>query len=78
MSKAIDPKECLDLREDYLECLHHKKEVRTSVEESGNLRNNCVLQKLRANMMHREFQRKPKEEQERLMKILESTPDAAK
>lgn len=28
MSKADDPKKCSDYREDYLECLHHRKEVR--------------------------------------------------
>ena len=26
MSTAEDPSECKDVREDYLECLHHKKE----------------------------------------------------
>ena len=26
MSTARDPSECKDFREDYLECLHHKKE----------------------------------------------------
>ena len=28
MSKAEDPKACKDFRDDYLECLHHRKEVR--------------------------------------------------
>lgn len=28
MSKTDSPKECRDFREDYLECLHHRKEVR--------------------------------------------------
>lgn len=28
MSKAEDPKDCKDFRDDYLECLHHRKEVR--------------------------------------------------
>jgi len=28
MSKAVDPKECDAIREDYLECLHNGKEVR--------------------------------------------------
>lgn len=27
MSKTDDPKKCNDFREDYLECLHHRKEV---------------------------------------------------
>lgn len=27
MSKAEDPKACRDFRDDYLECLHHRKEV---------------------------------------------------
>ncbi|KAL4440062.1 hypothetical protein ABPG75_003063 [Micractinium tetrahymenae] len=26
MSKAEDPKSCKDFRDDYLECLHHRKE----------------------------------------------------
>jgi len=26
MSTASDPSDCKDVREDYLECLHHKKE----------------------------------------------------
>jgi hypothetical protein len=29
MGKAEDPKQCRDYRDDYLECLHHRKEVRT-------------------------------------------------
>lgn len=28
MSKTEDPKKCADFRDDYLECLHHRKEVR--------------------------------------------------
>ncbi|KAK2076408.1 hypothetical protein QBZ16_000933 [Prototheca wickerhamii] len=28
MSKTDDPRKCNDYREDYLECLHHRKEVR--------------------------------------------------
>lgn len=28
MSKTDDPKSCKDFRDDYLECLHHRKEVR--------------------------------------------------
>ena len=28
MSKTEDPKACKDFRDDYLECLHHRKEVR--------------------------------------------------
>lgn len=31
MSKTDDPKKCNDFREDYLECLHHRKEVWTLV-----------------------------------------------
>jgi NADH dehydrogenase (ubiquinone) Fe-S protein 5 len=27
MSTADDPSECNDLREDYFECLHHRKEI---------------------------------------------------
>jgi hypothetical protein len=30
MSKTDDPKKCADYRDDYLECLHHRKEVRWS------------------------------------------------
>jgi len=30
MSKVDDPKSCRDYRDDYLECLHHRKEVRPS------------------------------------------------
>lgn len=28
MSKTDDPKKCVDFRTDYIECLHHRKEVR--------------------------------------------------
>lgn len=28
MSTSGDPSECKDIREDYLECLHHKKEFK--------------------------------------------------
>jgi predicted phage-related endonuclease len=28
MSTADDPSECVNLREDYFECLHHRKEIR--------------------------------------------------
>lgn len=31
MSKTDDPKKCADFRDDYLECLHHRKEVRRSL-----------------------------------------------
>ena len=27
MAKAKNPKDCVLLREDYLECLHHRKEI---------------------------------------------------
>jgi len=30
MEKAGDPHECKPLRADYIECLHHKKEVRVA------------------------------------------------
>lgn len=35
MSQAEDPKSCKDFRDDYLECLHHRKEVRCQGLESG-------------------------------------------
>lgn len=28
MSTADDPSECVNLREDYFECLHHRKEIK--------------------------------------------------
>ncbi len=28
MAEADDPRNCFEKREDYLECLHHRKEVR--------------------------------------------------
>ena len=31
MSKTDDPMKCRPLRDDYLECLHHRKEVRPAV-----------------------------------------------
>lgn len=30
MSETDDPKKCKDFRDDYLECLHHRKEVRVA------------------------------------------------
>ena len=28
VASTEDPKQCIDLRDDYFECLHHRKEVR--------------------------------------------------
>ena len=35
MSKTEDPKACKDFRDDYLECLHHRKEVRRAAVATG-------------------------------------------
>jgi hypothetical protein len=32
MTTAEEPKACKDFRDDYLECLHHRKEVRPAAE----------------------------------------------
>jgi hypothetical protein len=36
MSKADDPKSCRDYRDDYLECLHHRLEVRVEAHARGS------------------------------------------
>ncbi len=41
MSKTDDPKKCKDFRDDYLECLHHRKEVRAAAVQQRNRAAKC-------------------------------------
>lgn len=52
MSTADDPSECASLREDYFECLHHKKEItrQNAVEERRAELINDKAEKLKAEM----------------------------
>lgn len=34
ISKTDDPNKCVEIRDDYLECLHHRKEVGLNLFES--------------------------------------------
>lgn len=50
MSSADDPSECANLRDDYFECLHHRKEIQrnNSVEEQRAKLINEKAEKLKA------------------------------
>ena len=55
MSKCQDPIQCAEKREDYFECLHHRKEVRIQCRVSGFTR--MWLQFARMNAIALELQR---------------------
>lgn len=52
MSKAEDPKSCKDFRDDYLECLHHRKEVRLWQGGCGPQEDGCSAARLLLLLLH--------------------------